>query len=161
MGVTVPPLTLFGHLATCHSFSQWLVQQPRGSQSAQSRNPWSHFHHKPPLKRRRWGTSKTLGKPCNRQTTGSERGAMFSHAMWRRPQGGRKVGCRPYLAGQDVSKSRECVIEGFVVNGLIEILDKNVANAALSEWRVTLRPHDSKRSAFNHVEVHRVQGSLG
>lgn len=68
--------------------------------------------------------------------------------------------CRPYLAGQDVSKSRECVIESLVINGLVQILDKDVANAALSEGRVTLRPHDTKRSAFNHVEVHRVQGSL-
>lgn len=164
MGVTVLPLTLFGHLATCHSFSQWPVQQPRGSQSAQSRNPLSHFHHKPPLKRRKWSTSKTLGKPCKRQTTSSKRGAIFSHAMWRRPRRERTLTqngcCRPYLAGQDVSKRRECVIESLVINGLVQILDKDVANAALSEGRVTLRPHDAKRSAFNHVEVHRVQGSL-
>lgn len=107
---------------------------------------------------------KTLGKPCKRQTYGSKRGAIFSHAMWRRPrreptltQNGR---CRPYLAGQDVSEGRECVVEGLVINGLVQILDKDVANAALSEGRVTLRPHDAERSAFNHVEVHRVQGSL-
>lgn len=68
--------------------------------------------------------------------------------------------CRPYLAGQDVSKGRECVIESLVINRLVQILDKDVANAALSEGRVTLRPHDTKRSALNHVEVHRVQGSL-
>lgn len=84
--------------------------------------------------------------------------------MWRRPL--RELAhtqngcCRPYLAGQDVSEGRKCVIESLVINGLVQILDKDVANAALSEGRVTLRPHDTKRSAFNHVEVHRVQGSL-
>lgn len=84
--------------------------------------------------------------------------------MWRRPlrelthtQNGC---CRPYLARQDVSEGRECVVESLVINGLVQILDKDVANAALSEGRVTLRPHDTQRSAFNHVEVHRVQGSL-
>lgn len=162
--VTVLPLTLFGHLATCHSFSQWPAQQPRGSQSAQSRNPLSHFHHKPPLNGGDWARQKSPGKPCIRRTRDSKRGAIFSHAMWRRPRRERTHTqngcCRPYLAGQDVSEGRECVIQSLVINGLVQILDKDVANAALSEGRVTLRPHDTKRSAFNHVEVHRVEGSL-
>lgn len=56
--VTVVALTLFCHWATCHSFSQWPAQQPRGSQSAQSRNPLSHFHHKPPWKGEIWARQK-------------------------------------------------------------------------------------------------------
>lgn len=59
----VATLTLFCHWATCRSFSQWPAQQLHGSQSAQSRNPLSHFHHKPPWKR------EILGGQNHSQTT--------------------------------------------------------------------------------------------
>lgn len=41
--------------------------------------------------------------------------------------------CSTYLAGKNVSKSREGVVEGLVVNGLIQILNKDVTNATLSK----------------------------
>lgn len=59
-GVILVPLTLSCHWATCHSFSQWHVQQPHGSQNGQNHNPLSHFHHKPPWKREIW--------KCNQQS---------------------------------------------------------------------------------------------
>lgn len=164
IGVTVLPLTLFGHLATCHSFSQWPVQQPRGSQSAQSRNPLSHFHHKPPLKKEEMEHVKNTCQTMQKTRQGAQNVVQYLVMHWGAVHGGGTLTqngcCRPYLAGQDVSKGRECVIESLIINRLVQILDKDVANAALSEGRVTLRPHDTKRSAFNHVEVHRVQGSL-
>lgn len=66
-----------------------------------------------------------------------------------------------YLAGEDVSKGREGVIQGLVVNGLVEVLDKHVAHSRLPEGGVSLGPHDSDWLAFHHVKVHGVQGSLG
>lgn len=72
------------------------------------------------------------------------------------------TGCCPtYLARQDVSKSRECVIEGLVIDRLIQVLDEDVAHSTLSQGRVTLRPHDAERPALDHIEVHGVQSSLG
>lgn len=66
-----------------------------------------------------------------------------------------------YLAGEDVTKGREGVVQGFVVNGLVKILDEHVAHSGLPEGGVSLGPHDSDRLPFHHVEVHGVQGSLG
>lgn len=33
-----------------------------------------------------------------------------------------------HLAGQDVSESREGIIQGLVVNGLVQIFDEDVSN---------------------------------
>lgn len=41
--------------------------------------------------------------------------------------------CSTYLAGKNVSKGRECVIESLVVNRLIQVLDEDVANTTLSK----------------------------
>lgn len=41
-------LTPCGHSEACRSSSQWHDRQHPGSQSGQTRSPWSHFHHKPP-----------------------------------------------------------------------------------------------------------------
>lgn len=68
--------------------------------------------------------------------------------------------CPTYLAGEDVSKRREGVIEGLVINRLIQVLNEDVAHTTLPQGRVTLRPHDAERPAFDHIEVHGVQGSL-
>lgn len=74
----------------------------------------------------------------------------------------RENGCGPaYLARKNVSKGGEGVVESLVVNGLIKVLDEDVPNSALPQGRVTLRPHDAERPAFDHVKVHGVQGSLG
>lgn len=66
-----------------------------------------------------------------------------------------------YLAGKNVSKCRECVIEGLVINGLVQVLDEDVSHSTLPQGGITLRPHDAEGSAFDHIEVHGVQGSLG
>lgn len=65
-----------------------------------------------------------------------------------------------YLAREDVSERREGVIEGLVVNGLVQVLDEDVAHPTLPQGRVTLRPHDTQRSPFDDVEVHGVQGTF-
>lgn len=65
-----------------------------------------------------------------------------------------------YLAGEDVAKGREGVVQGFVVNGLVKVLDEHVAHSRLPEGGVSLGPHDSDWLPFDHVKVHRVQGSL-
>lgn len=43
-----------------------------------------------------------------------------------------------YLAGEDVAEGREGVVQGFVVNGLVEVLDENVAHPRLPEGGVSL-----------------------
>lgn len=65
-----------------------------------------------------------------------------------------------YLARQDVAKSREGVIEGLVVDGLVEIFDEDVAHATLPQRWIALGPHDAHRPALDHVEVHGVQRTL-
>lgn len=65
-----------------------------------------------------------------------------------------------YLAGENVAKSWERVIQGFVVNGLVKVLDEHVAHSRLPEGGVSLGPHDSDWLPFDYVKVHGVQGSL-
>lgn len=65
-----------------------------------------------------------------------------------------------YLAGEDVAKSGESVVQGFVVNGLVKVLDEHVTHSRLPEGGVSLGPHDSDWLPFDHVKVHGVQGSL-
>lgn len=65
-----------------------------------------------------------------------------------------------YLAGEDVAKGGEGVVQGFVVYGLVKVLDEHIAHSRLPEGRVSLGPHDSDWLPFHHVKVHSVQGSL-
>lgn len=68
--------------------------------------------------------------------------------------------CQLYLAGEDVAKGREGVIQGFVVNGLVEVLDKNIAHTRLPEGGISLGPHDSDWLSFHHIKIHGVQSSF-
>lgn len=68
--------------------------------------------------------------------------------------------CSTYLAGKNVSKSRKGVIQSLVINRFIKVFDEDVAHTTLPQGGVTLRPHDAERSAFDHIKVHGVQGSL-
>ncbi len=65
------------------------------------------------------------------------------------------------LAAEDVPKSGEGVVHGFVVNGLVQVFDEDVANSGSAKAGIALAPHDSDRFAFQNVKVHRVQSSLG
>jgi len=66
----------------------------------------------------------------------------------------------PHLARQNVSKRRERIIESFVVDALVQVLDENVADARLADRRITLRPHDTTRATFDRVKVHGVQSTF-
>ena len=70
------------------------------------------------------------------------------------------IGILSHLTGQDVSESREGVIHGLVVDGLVQVLDKDVTDSRSSEGRITLAPHDPDWASLQDVEVHRVKGSL-
>lgn len=65
-----------------------------------------------------------------------------------------------YLAGQNVPKCREGVIQRLVVDGLVHVLDKNVSHPRFPQSGVTLRPHYSDGSSLNYVVVHGVQSAL-
>ena len=43
-----------------------------------------------------------------------------------------------YLAGEDVSECGEGVVQGLVVDGLVQVLDEDVADAALPQRGVPL-----------------------
>lgn len=65
-----------------------------------------------------------------------------------------------YLAGKNVPKCREGIIQRLVVDGLVHVLDKNVPHPRLPQSRVTLRPHYSDGSALNHIVVHGIQSTF-
>ena len=65
-----------------------------------------------------------------------------------------------HLTGEDISKSTEGVVECFVVNSLVQVLDEDVTYTRTPEGGVTLGPHDAHRSSLDHLKVHCVQGSL-
>lgn len=152
------PLTLFDHWATCRSFSQWHAQPLRGSQSAQSRNPLSHSHHKPP-----WNEADVIVLKPFTNTMHYKPGRGFTRASYifkTRNTSWTQRYPDIYLAGEDVSECGECIVQGLVINRLVQVLDEDVAHSTLPQWGVTLRPHDAKRPTLDHVKVHRVQGSL-
>ena len=62
------------------------------------------------------------------------------------------------FAAQDVAESGEGVVHGLVVDGLVQVLDEDVANTGATETGVTLAPHDPDGFAFEYVKVHGVQG---
>lgn len=65
------------------------------------------------------------------------------------------------LAAQNVTESRECIVECLVVDRLVQILDEDVANARLAERWIALGPHDANGTAFDQVKVHGVENSFG
>lgn len=64
------------------------------------------------------------------------------------------------FARQDVSKSGECVVESFVINGFIQVLDEDVANSRFAQRRISLGPHDANGGTIDRVKVHGVQSSF-
>lgn len=172
LSVIVAALTLFCHWATCHSFSQWRAQQPRGSQSVQSRNPLSHFHHKPPWKRGRFEHVKENPKNNPKHHAFQNKHTIWfnlllsllmqssGHVKHSGVKQQRRTRRWAYLAGKDVSERREGVVESLVVDGLVQVLDEDVSHPTFPQWGVTLRPHDAEGSAFDHIKIHGVQGSF-
>ena len=47
------------------------------------------------------------------------------------------------LARQNAAKVGEGVVESLVVDGLVQVLDEDVAHARLAESRVAVAPHDA------------------
>ena len=65
-----------------------------------------------------------------------------------------------HLAWKNVPKGTEGVKEHPVVNGLVQVLDEDVAHPRATEGGVTLRPHDSALAVPDDVKVHRVKSTL-
>jgi len=53
------------------------------------------------------------------------------------------------FAREHVSEGGEGVVESLVVDGLVEVLNKDVALTGLAEGRVTLRPHNTARTGLS------------
>jgi len=64
------------------------------------------------------------------------------------------------LAAEDVTEGGEGIVELLVTNGEIEVLDKDVANTALADRRITLGPHDTARTTLNGGIVEGVESAL-
>ena len=65
-----------------------------------------------------------------------------------------------YLAGENVAKSREGIIQGFVVNVFVQVLDEDIANSRFTEGWIPLRPHDTDGTTLDGVKVHGIQSTL-
>ncbi len=64
------------------------------------------------------------------------------------------------LTAEDIPKGSEGVVESFVVDGSIQILDENIALAGLAQGGVALRPHDAARPALDDSVVELFQSAL-
>jgi hypothetical protein len=64
------------------------------------------------------------------------------------------------LAGEDVAERGKSIVERLVVNGLIKVLDENVALAGLAESRIALRPHDPACAVFYQRIIELLQRTL-
>ena len=65
------------------------------------------------------------------------------------------------FATEDVSEGRECIVHGLVVDGLVQVLDEDIADSGSAKTGIALAPHDADGATLQHVEVHRVQSALG
>ena len=72
---------------------------------------------------------------------------------------GDSVGVAGHLAGGDAAKGGEGVMQRLVVDGLVEVLDEDVAKPALPAAGVAMRPHDADGLAIDGGEVEGVQGT--
>jgi len=61
------------------------------------------------------------------------------------------------LTRENVTKGREGIVEFFVANLRSQVLDEDVANASLSDTRITLRPHNSTGFTTKRVIVEGIQ----
>lgn len=64
------------------------------------------------------------------------------------------------LAAENVAKGGESVMEGLVVNGIVKVLDEDVALASLAQSGVTLRPHDTAGLALDESIVQVLESAL-
>lgn len=62
-----------------------------------------------------------------------------------------------HLRREDAPEGGEGVIESLVINGILQVFDKDVAHTRLSKPWVSVGPHDTDRLAFDHLKVHCVQ----
>lgn len=147
-------LTPCGRSAACRSSSRWHDQQRPASQSARMHSLWTHSHHTPPAG----------AKPVIHLTAMQSNEEIFTQLFYKSDSSwGEAVRLRlrrSYLTGQDVPEGWEGIIQGLVINGLVQIFDEDISNAWLAERRVSLWPHDPDGLPLHHVEVHRVKSSL-
>ena len=64
------------------------------------------------------------------------------------------------LTAEDVSERSKCVVQSFVVNSSIQILNEDIALTGLAQSRVPLRPHDTAGTAFDDCVVQLFHSSL-
>lgn len=65
-----------------------------------------------------------------------------------------------YLTWKDVTKSRKCIIQCFIINGFVQIFNEYVAHSTFAKWWITLRPHDAYWLALYNIKIHGVQSTL-
>ena len=57
-------------------------------------------------------------------------------------------GAKEHLAREDVAECGERIVEGLVVDRLVEVLDVDVAHTGASQGRFVLGPHDAHRTSL-------------
>mmetsp|Transcript_40463 Transcript_40463/g.84182 ORF Transcript_40463/g.84182 Transcript_40463/m.84182 type:complete len:511 (-) Transcript_40463:2424-3956(-) len=73
------------------------------------------------------------------------------------PFGFSVLAVRHDLTRKNVSKEGESIVKLLVVNGFVQVFDKNVANSRFTKGRITLTPHDTARLSLDHGKVHGIQ----
>jgi len=64
------------------------------------------------------------------------------------------------FAGQNTAKVTEGVVQGLIVDSLVQIFDENIALSGLAEAGVSVRPHYPARPALNWGIIKGVQSTL-
>jgi hypothetical protein len=85
---------------------------------------------------------------------------LHSNAFYSRESSGLASLVDTDLAGENVTKGSKGVVEGLVVNALVEVLDEDVSLSSLSESRVSLTPHDSAWPVLDQGVVEVLESSL-
>lgn len=65
-----------------------------------------------------------------------------------------------HLTRKDVTKSRKCIIQCFIINGFVQIFNEYVAYSTFAKGWITLRPHDAYWLSLDHIKIHGVQSTL-
>eukprot|EP00054_Salpingoeca_dolichothecata_P013759 m.76961 g.76961 ORF g.76961 m.76961 type:complete len:670 (-) comp20641_c0_seq1:217-2226(-) len=64
------------------------------------------------------------------------------------------------LAGQNVAKGAEDIVQGLVVNALVQVFDEDVTDTRLAHGGIALGPHDAARTTLDGIVVQRVETAL-
>ncbi len=85
---------------------------------------------------------------------------MYTTAVLAQERESRETGHTPYLAGEDLAKGQEGVVQHLAVDRGNKVLDDEVAGAALAHGRIPVRGHDAHRATMQMLVVEGLQRAV-